>query len=168
MQSGDRSRLVFGGILILLGVWFLALRFIPSLAGLYEWPLIVISTGIGLLIFGAVVGSPGLAVPACIVAGIGGLLAWQNATGNWESWAYVWTLIPGFVGVGILLTGLLEGDLRSKVGSGGWLLLISAVMFGIFEAFLGAGTFLQPYWPALLILVGVILLIQSLVGRRAV
>lgn len=166
MEQTNRSQLAIGALLIVLGAWFLALRLLPGLGFLDQWPMIVISIGVGLLVFGLLVGAAPMAVPACIVMGIGGVLAWQNATGAWESWAFAWTLIPGFVGIGILLTGLLEGDLRSKIGPGGWLILISVVMFAIFGSFLGAGGFLGPYWPALLVLVGLILLIQSLVGRR--
>lgn len=78
-----------------------------------------------------------MAVPACIVGGIGGLLLWQNATGEWQSWAYAWTLIPGFVGVGTLLSGLLGGTLRRDFGAGAWRVLISLISFGIFASFLG-------------------------------
>lgn len=167
MLARNRPQLAFGALLILLGLWFLALRLLPGLAFLNEWPMIVISIGVGLLVFGALVGTPPLAVPASVLMGIGGILAWQNATGDWESWAYVWSLIPGFVGIGLLLTGLLERDLRSKVGPGGWLILLSAVMFGVFGSFLGAGGFLGLYWPLLLVLVGLILLTQALIGRKA-
>lgn len=166
MQRSNRSQLAIGTLLIILGAWFLALRLLPGLSYLNQWPMIVISVGVGLLVFGLLVGAPPMAVPASIVMGIGGILAWQNATGAWESWAYIWTLIPGFVGIGIMLAGLLEGDFSSKIRPGGWLILISVVMFGIFGSFLGASQFLGPYWPALLVLVGLILLIQSLVGRR--
>jgi hypothetical protein len=43
-----------------------------------------------------------MAVAACIIGGIGGILYWQSYTGDWASWAYVWTLIPGFSGIGII------------------------------------------------------------------
>ena len=39
-------------------------------------------------------GQPGMLVPACIVGGIGGMLYWQNLTGDWASWSYSWSLIP--------------------------------------------------------------------------
>jgi hypothetical protein len=165
MRSANRTQIVFGILLIVLGAWFFALRFVPGLENLYQWPYMIVSVGFLMLLFGMLVDAPGMAVPASIVAGIGGLLAYQNATGDWESWAYVWTLIPGFVGIGVILTGVLEGDLRGKLPGGGWLILISAVMFSFFGSFLGAGDLIGPYWPGLLVLVGLILLIQSLLGR---
>jgi hypothetical protein len=107
-----------------------------------------------------------MAVPACIVGGIGGLLYWQNATGNWESWAYAWTLIPGFVGVGIVLSGLLGGDTQQSVRGGAWLILISLVLFTIFGSFLGGLGLLGPYWPVLLIALGLLVLVRSFFRAR--
>ncbi|HUV89374.1 MAG TPA: hypothetical protein VMY80_06955, partial [Anaerolineae bacterium] len=95
-----------------------------------------------------------------------GLLYWQNATGHWESWAYAWTLIPGFVGVGIILAGILGGGLRKALGGGGWLILISLVLFAIFGSFLGGLNLLGPYWPVLLIVLGLFILVERLVRRR--
>ena len=110
-----------------------------------------------------------MAVPACIVGGIGGLFYYQNATGDWESWSYVWALIPGFVGVGIILAGLLEGKLRKPLREGGQLVVISLIMFviagSIFGA-LGIGR-LGDYWPVLLIVVGVLILLGRLFPRRS-
>ena len=74
--------------------------------------------GACLLIFGLLAGAPGMAVPATIVAGIGGILAYQNATGDWTSWSYVWSLIPGFVGLGIMLSALLGDGGREGFRSG--------------------------------------------------
>ncbi len=166
MENNNRSQVVLGSLLILLGLWFLAVRLVPGLEQLFAWPFIIIAAGVGLFVLGLVVNAPGMAVPASIVTGIGGLLAWQNATGHWESWAYAWALIPGFVGVGIIMTGVLEGDVRSKLQPGGWLIVISAVMFAIFGSFLGGVALFGPFWPALLILLGLIMLGQSLLGRR--
>jgi len=107
-----------------------------------------------------------MAVPACIVGGIGCLLYWQNATGNWESWAYAWTLIPGFLGVGILLAGLLEGRLRQSLDSGIFFIVISLVMFAIFGSFLGGLQIFGLYWPVLLILFGLWMLVRTLFRSR--
>jgi high-affinity Fe2+/Pb2+ permease len=103
-----------------------------------------------------------MAVPAAIVTGIGLLLYWQNATGNWESWAYVWALIPGFAGVGVLFAGLLGETPRQSLRDGVNLIIISLIMFVIAAAFLGGPNLLGPYWPVLIILFGVWLLIRPL------
>lgn len=170
MDRSSRARLGTGLILVLLGLWFLAVRLWPALGtwaeGRLGWPAIVIAVGLALFLMGLVTGGYGLAVPATIVTGIGGLLYWQNATGNWESWAYAWTLIPGFVGVGVVLVGLFEGGRAETLRSGGWLILISLVLFFIFGSFLGGASLLGPYWPVLLIGLGALLLLQSILGRR--
>jgi hypothetical protein len=115
------------------GGWFLAVQLVPGLGEWIQvevsWPLIVIGVGVLLLLFGLLAGAPDMAVPATIVAGIGGLLYWMNNTGNWASWAYAWTLIPGFVGIGVILAGLFGGRMRSALREGGGLLVISLVMF---------------------------------------
>ena len=170
MERRTRTSVVGGLLLILLGLFFLAYQAMPERLGWLRidmgWPLIVVAVGAGLLIFGLLLGAPGMAVPACIVGGIGALLYWQNATGNWESWAYAWTLIPGFVGVGTILAGLLgEGKLRDALEGGFWLITISMVMFAIFGSFLGGMNLFGPYWPALLILLGLIILVRSFFKR---
>jgi hypothetical protein len=166
MDRRRRSGLIGGLLLILLGAWFLVTQWVPGLRPQFSWPWIIIGVGILLLVIGLATGVPGLAVPACIVGGIGGLLYWQNATGNWESWAYAWTLIPGFVGLGIVLSGLLGGETRQSIRGGGWLMLISLVLFAVFGSFFGGLGLLGPYWPVLLILLGLIALARSLFRPR--
>jgi hypothetical protein len=166
MDSQRRSSLAGGLVLVLLGALFLAVQWVPGLQLWFSWPLIIIGIGVLLLIVGLLTGVPAMAIPACIVGGIGGLLYWQNATGNWESWAYAWTLIPGFVGVGMVLSGLLGGDIRQTVRGGGWLILISLVLFAVFASFFGALGLVGRYWPVLLIGLGLLVLAQSLFRSR--
>src|SRR5512133_168122 len=164
MDERRRSSAVAGLILILLGGLFLIGQLFPGLwnwVGAYSWPLIVVAAGVLLLVLGLVFRAPGLVVPACIVGGVGCLLYWQNATNNWESWAYAWALIPGFVGVGTVLLGLLNRD-RRTAGGGLWLILISLVLFAVFGSFLGGFNFLGAYWPVLVILLGVLALVRAL------
>ncbi len=169
MNQMDRSRIAMASVLILIGVWFLLVQFVPALAvftiNARTWPLIVVGVGASIALVGLATWTPGLMVPACIVGGIGGLLYYQNLTGDWKSWAYAWALIPGFVGVGVFFSSLLSGRLREAIAGGGWLVFISAVMFLIFAAFLGGPNLLGVYWPVLLILFGVIVLLQSLFRR---
>ncbi len=154
-------------LLIVLGVWFLLVQIFPNLQnftfGRLTWPIAVIGAGALIGLIGLLTWVPGLLVPACIVGGIGGLLYWQNTTGNWQSWAYAWTLIPGFVGVGIIASGLLSGDRKAMIG-GGWTIVNSLVLLAIFGTFFG-GITLWRYWPILLILLGVLLMVQALFKR---
>jgi len=153
-------------VLILLGAWFLAAQFVPGWQDWFEWPLSIVGVGVLLLVIGLVTGVPDLAVPACIVGGIGALLYWQNTTGNWESWSYAWALIPGFVGVGIVLSGLLGGGFRQGVREGSPLILISLILFAVFGSLFGALKPLGDYWPVLLIVLGLLVLVQGLFRRR--
>jgi hypothetical protein len=152
-------------ILVVLGVFFLAAQLVPSLRiwELFEisWPIYVIGAGVLIFLLGLIFGEPDMAVPACIVAGVGGLLYWQNDTGNWSSWAYAWTLIPGFAGVGTILSGLLRPAGSRRIRDGLGTVLVSLVLFGIFGSFLGGGIALARYWPVLLILLGGWLLVQA-------
>lgn len=173
MTSSQRSALVGGLILILLGGLFLANQLVPGMWSWiteFSWPWIVIGVGAVLLLIGILANAPGMAVPACIVGGIGLLLAWQNRTGNWESWAYAWALIPGFVGVGTIVMGLWEGKWASVRG-GLWLILISAIMFAVFGSLFGGlfgGDlgFIGKWWPVALILLGVLSLIDYVTRYR--
>lgn len=159
MTARNRTRLVGGLLLVLIGGWLMAIQIVPGLkswAGIFtDWPMTVIGVGILLLIFGLMVNAPALAIPACIVGGIGGILLYQTRTGDLESWSYIWSLIPGFVGVGVIITGLLEGKLRGAFSAGLWLILISAVLFIVFGAFLGGIKPLADFWPILIILFGI-------------
>ncbi len=89
MQKRNRTQLVLGVLLILVAGWLIATRINPELNDIvrfppFDWPMWVVLAGAMLLVLGLLVGAPGMAVPACIVAGIGGILYYQNATGNWE------------------------------------------------------------------------------------
>ncbi len=164
MQLKDRAALGAGLFLILLGSALLAFQFVSELdewfKSVFDWPLIIVGVGVFLFFLGLLVGEPGLAVPACIVGGIGGLLYYQNATGNYESWAYAWTLIPGFVGVGVILSALLGEGKKGAFSSGFALVLISIVMFLIFGGFWDFKP-IGNYWPVLLIALGLWLIAKS-------
>jgi len=169
MDRAQRSSIAFAIVLILIGLWLMAVQFIPALEAFAingnSWTLIIVAFGLFWLVMGLVTWTPGFLVPAAIFVGIGSLLYYQNQTGNWESWAYAWTLIPGFVGVGVFCSELLEGKIRSAIVGGGWLVIISATLYLIFASFLGGPNILGPYWPLLIILLGVVTLVQAFFRR---
>lgn len=161
----EKRRSIIGGIImILVGVAFLLLNLFPAVAeqinfGRY-WPLLIITVGI-IFLLSALFHISDLAIPGSIITGIGGLLYYQNLSGNWASWAYVWTLIPGFVGVGLILSSLLSNQEEGQAAAGTRLILISAFLFFLFGFFFSGFGGLGQYWPIVLIILGVLLIIRS-------
>lgn len=168
----DKRGSVIGGlILIAMGLLFLLLQTNPEIAAQIDlglhWPLIIVAVGV-LFLVGALLGSAGMAVPGMIMVGLGGLFYYQSMSGNWASWAYAWTLIPGFVGLGIILMGLLDRNSRSSIRGGITLLFISLIMFAVFGGFIAGFGILQQFWPVLLIVGGILILLRSRSGKRPV
>ena len=171
MAKHNRSQLALGLILVLLGVWFFAIRQIPALKAWteiqFQWPFYVIGAGALILFIGLLTGAPAMAIPACIVAGIGAILYYQQQSTDWESWSFLWTLIPGFVGLGTILTALLGEDSRRNLGHGINLMVISAVLFLLFAAVFQRLNILGSYGPAaLLILLGLYIMGRGLLRSR--
>jgi hypothetical protein len=162
----NRSNLFLGILLIAIGGWLVATKQVPSLQAFTEnmtGAMWTIGAGALILLIGLITGSPGMAVPASIVAGIGGILYYQDQVNDYSSWSYMWSLIPGFVGVGTILAGLLGENTRRNLGHGLRLLVTSAVLFLVFATFLGNITFLGQYGAAiLLILLGVFILARGI------
>ena len=162
----NRHGIIWGFLLILMGAFFLAVNMYPSIFGVEFWPFIVIGVGGVFLLAALLTRTGGLAIPGCIVGGIGGILYYQTISGNWASWAYLWTLIPGFVGVGIILAGLLSRE-RVRFDTGGLILMaISAMGFIIFGGSFGLNLGMSTLWPLFLIGIGVINLISALFRKR--
>ena len=169
MDRGRRTSIVGGAILILIGGFLFAAQilpdFFPSFWQIISWPWIIIGIGLFLLVLGAAIGEPGLAVPATIVGGIGSILAYQWYTGDWDSWSYIWTLIPGFVGLGMVLMNLMGGK-ETSLKDGGTLILISFIMLTVFGSFFGFVGLAGKYWPVLLILLGLYLMGRTLFNKN--
>ena len=162
----NRTNLALGILLILIGGWLVVTRQVPAVQDWldenFSWPMWTIGAGLLIFLIGLLTGAPGLAVPASIVAGIGGILFYQNQTGDFSSWSYMWALIPGFVGVGTILAGLLGDHTRRNLAHGLNLIVISAVLFLAFATFFGGLSILGDYGPAIiLILLGLYVLIRG-------
>ena len=164
----NRTNLILGLLLVLIGGWLLISRQVPAvqdwLDNNWSWPMWTIGAGLVVLLIGLFTGAPGMAIPASIIAGIGGILYYQNQTGDYGSWSYMWALIPGFVGVGTILAGLLGENTRRNLAHGLNLMVISTVLFLVFATFFGGLSILGDYGAAIiLILVGVYILIRGFV-----
>ena len=173
----QRGMLVLGGLLVVVGVLALAGRGLGVDAFGLGWPLFVIVPG--LLLFALAVTARGpagaaLAVPAGIVTMVGIVLAVQNATDLWATWAYAWALVaPGGVGVGLLAYGVVTGQ-REIARAGLPILGVGLALFlgfGLFfegvlglngPAIAGAETLLAGG----IVVLGLVLLAGGLLGRR--
>ena len=163
-----KGNITGGLILILVGVWFLAVQFVPSLAAWAEgqWTLSIIAIGVIFLLASVLSNIPGLSIPAFIIGGIGALLYYQNVTGDWASWSYAWTIIPAFVGLGLLFFSLQTRN-KDTSKAGFILLFISMVLFAVFGSFLGAPAEIIRYWPIILVVAGLWSMSRSLfIGRK--
>lgn len=163
----NRTNLFLGLLLVLIGIWLVVSRQVPAIQNWlddnFAWPMWTIGAGVLVLLIGLITGAPGMAVPASIIAGIGGILYYQNATGDYSSWSYMWALIPGFVGVGTILAGLLGENPRYNLGRGLNLIVISAAVFLIFATLFGGLSILGDYGPAaILIVLGIYILLRGL------
>lgn len=160
-----KQKSIIGGlILILVGGCILLAQTVPAFGGLLDfsrqWPLFVIGLG-GLFLIGALVGSPELAIPGSIITGLGLIFYYQALSGNWASWAYMWALIPGFVGLGLFITGSLDKTRAEIRPEGRRLMLISGGLFLLFALFFNLTWSVMRLWPVALIAIGLWLLYQN-------
>ncbi len=166
----NRTNLFLGLLLVAVGAWLIISRQVPALQHWinqnFGWPVLTIAAGVLILVIGLITGAPGMAIPASIIAGVGGILYYQTATGNWSSWSYMWTLFPGFVGVGTILAGLLGENTRHNLVHGFNLVVISAALFLICAYFFGGLSLLGPYGPAIILIgLGVYILLRGFLRR---
>ena len=161
-----KSGFVGGIILILLGLLFLANEIFPGVFSFWEWPFIIILVGLVFLLWAVIGGVGGLAIPGSILSGIGGILYYQHLYNAWDSWSFVWALIPGFVGIGVMLSGLIDRNFKGSFFNGLSLLVISAIMFFAFGSFFGLAPNITKFWPVLLVLLGLISLVKALVKNN--
>ncbi len=156
MTRQSRSQLALGAILVLVGIYFLLQRTVPSLAEFtdkfFQWPFTLVWIGAFILVIGLLTGNPGMAVPAAIVAGIGGIFYYNETYATEAAWAYMWTLIPGFVGIGSVLAGVLGDNPRQNIPRGLNTMVVSALLFLVFASLFGGLSILGNYGPAIVLI----------------
>jgi len=168
------SSVAFGVVLVVLGLFALVIQFTGFDAG-QSWPLFVVIPGLTLLVVGDISLGTGALIPGAILTVIGLILAYQSSTGDWPSWAFAWPLVaPGGVGLGLFLQGVRNGDAH-LLRQGRVLMFVAAIIFMIGFVIFGTvfrisdmdyGLFGKAALPALLIVVGLVLLARSIRGSR--
>jgi hypothetical protein len=169
-ERNNRTSLVFGVLLIGLGILFLLGQLFQVNIWEYAWPFFILVPG--LIFFGITMSggasSTGFAIPASILTTVGLIFFFQVITGHFASWAYAWTLIfPTAVGLGMFIMGSLGEDESLKKQGKGFLRagLILFVMLGfIFEAMIfrmGDNLLSRLFWPSAIILFGLYLILRQ-------
>jgi hypothetical protein len=161
-----KNSIALGIILIIFGALLLVREFYPQLFPNWEWPFFIIGLGGFFLLWAIFSGTGGLAVPGSILAGIGGIFYYQSLTNDWESWSFIWALIPAFVGVGIIIGGIIDHNYKEAFSGGLILLLISGILFFAFGSAFGLQPEITMYWPVLLIVLGLIALARALFSSK--
>ena len=176
MTDERRGAVILGAILIIAGAAFLVTN-VTGFALDAAWPLFIIIPGLVLVAASFAAGGEaggGLAIAGSIVTTVGLILAVQEATGLYATWAYAWALVaPGSVGVGMFLFGTFtdRADLRLaglRLAGIGLALFVGFALF--FEGVIGLSSDgpppLEGLLPVALIALGAILVLGSLFGRR--
>lgn len=165
----DNGRVIGGTILIGLGLLFLFGQ-ITGFGMDMGWPLFVIIPGavfLAIALRGQDEKTAGLIFPGVIVTGTGLILAYQNFTDHWESWAYIWALYPVMVGFAMRYFGQRTGKAKpAEIGQKmivGWLFAF-VIMGAMFELFIFNGvslSFAAPILPIAMIGIGAFMLLRG-------
>lgn len=162
----NRSGFAWGIILILLGALFLAKELFPGFNYVFEWPFIIIGVGLVFLFLAVLTRTGGLAVPGSIISGVGGILYYQNLTNYWGQTAFLWALVPGFVGIGIAIAKIISPEENPDAWNASLtLLIISAIAFFAFGGSRMIGLDSQILLPVLVIVFGAFLLIRGILRK---
>ncbi|HKW08697.1 MAG TPA: hypothetical protein VJS19_14130 [Candidatus Dormibacteraeota bacterium] len=175
-RTGGGSTAALGIVLVVVGLFALLIVLTGVDLTQNGWPLFIIIPGLTLLVVGFISLGGVATVPGGIVTALGLVLAYANSTGDWPVWAYAWALvIPGGIGLGVYLQALRDRD-QAALRNGRNLLAVAVMIFLIgfvvFESILGIsgrdyfGNLGKAALPALLIIVGVILLVRSIQASR--
>jgi hypothetical protein len=180
LRSNRETPVIVGVLLVVAGVAAFLMQQagvqFDQLIGDAGWPFFVIVPGLALLLGAFLVPAPrgaGFAISGSIVTTIGLILLFQNATDRFETWAYVWALIPGAAGAAMVVYGSVVGE-RGLVAGGARLAVIATVLFVVglwfFEPVLSEGRVpfdVGTWWPAVLVTIGILIVGSSLFGSAS-
>ena len=174
-DRGERSpAIALGLVLVVIGAPLFVGQIADVGIGDIGWPFIIVAIGVVLLFLGLFVNlEQGMVIGGTVVTTVGLVLAYQNGTGLWSTWAYAWALVgPAASGLGLAIWGVRTGD-ASATRNGFWGFLgglaLFAVAFLFFEGVIGLSGERLPLadWvlPAAVIAIGVALLARGLLAR---
>lgn len=171
MDESKRGTMAAGIILVALGALFFALNLIPGIVAAKTWPLVLVVLGIGFCLPALIWPNQreslaGLFIPGCILFVLGAIFLFNTLTGIWSVWAIAWMLIPGSVGLGLIMGAWIGKWDKSVTSVGMWMLVLSLALFALFASMFG-NLVVKSIGAGLLVATGLVLLIRSLIRKQA-
>lgn len=165
MDNSNRGTVILGTFLIAIGAIYLLLNLVPGVQTGQTWPVIFffLAAAFYLPVFlwpGARRGLAGLFIPGSIMLVLGLIFLYDVVTQDWGSWAYAWLLIPGAVGLGLLLGSAAGGWGRGPSQTGVWMFAADLGLFALFATIFGNNPAIKTFGPVLIILAGVLVLLR--------
>ena len=145
--------LLAGLLLLVVGILLLASEPLTDFVGgvgidedvLRWWPIIIIGLSLFFLV-PALVGGPnrrlraGMVIPGALLAGVGSALLYTSLTDRWSAWAYLWSVLPFSLGLGMYAAGWIADAPAFKwIGSG--LAIGGVVAYLVFATAFGGEAF---------------------------
>ncbi|MHA1560313.1 MAG: LiaF transmembrane domain-containing protein [Alphaproteobacteria bacterium] len=129
----DRRAPLVAIVLVAIGAVFLIGEIFNVRFGSGFWPFVIIVPGVMLLASAFSRGgrvNSGAATGGAVLTTLGLILWYQNISGNWESWTYIWALLPLSAGVAQMVAGGRTED-ESLAAGGRQTARTSAIMFAV-------------------------------------
>lgn len=163
-ENTDRRNLLIAIVLIAVGAVFLIGELFNVRFGSGFWPFLFIVPGVLLLIsaFNSRPAVAGTAIGGAVLTTLGLIFWYQVVSRNWESWAYIWALLPLSAGVAQMVVGARNDD-ESLAAQGRQVARIGGIMFIVgvvfFELIIfDRGGFGGYFLPLVLIAIGAFIL----------
>lgn len=165
MTTTRQGSTIVAVVLIGLGVLFLAFNIIPGLDIGKTWPIIFFLIAGGFYLPALVWSDQrqalaALFIPGSIMLTLGAVFFYNTLSDDWGSWAYLWTLIPGGVGLGLALASRIGRWGEGTQWAGVWMMIGSLMAFGFFGMLFGS-SLLRIVGPVLMIIGGLLLLLRA-------
>jgi hypothetical protein len=153
----NRGTLAIGASLILLGVLFFINQLVRE-----AWPLTILAVGLILLVAALIGRVPGLAIPGVINSMLGLIFLWQTTQAGYNTWLYVWPLVPAAVGLGMIIAGWI-GMPGRQARFFAWVLFLEGLAFTALGWWLDGLGLLS--WPLIIGGLGVMFLLTAFITR---
>jgi hypothetical protein len=145
--------LLAGLLLLIVGILLLASEPLANLVQglpidnelLLWWPVLIIGLSLFFLIPALLGGAnrrlrAGMVIPGALLAGIGAALLYTSLTDRWSAWAYLWSVLPFSLGLGMYAAGWIADAPAFKwIGSG--LAIGGVVAYLVFATAFGGEAF---------------------------